>query len=233
MTRAIDPRLPPDSAPWGRQVNDRLGNVEYETTKIREDVSNTLRGVNGALTQLSKQVFALNELTAQLAAQQATLNAQQAALASQQATLSSQQASLSAAVNDIASLASNQVFGATASNTTGGAIAVSTGVTYAPAVVTVPAGFTRAYVIGVSNLVPSGNSPLLVAQTNISGDLGFATPVYAGGAGDVIACGSTSHATFFSGLSAGVGISVGARIVSQNAVNNVYIINSMSVTFLK
>lgn len=81
--------LPPEAEPWGRWVEEQLRNGSMGLIRADEDATNSFKGINGALTQIGKQIAALNNVTSELAAQQVTLAAQQANLAARITTSSS------------------------------------------------------------------------------------------------------------------------------------------------
>lgn len=145
--------------------------------------------------------------------------------------LTDQQNALAAQVARIDALVNNQVTVATATANTGGAVAIGAGISYGVASVSVPAGFTRAGVIGVTSVTATGSAPAVQVQTDISGNLGFQLPIY-GSSGDIVATGATSHAATFTGLAGGA-ITVGGRVAGVSGVTNAYFVNTVIATFYR
>ena len=84
-----DPMLPPESAPWGRHVNEQIRELTYSTSKNNTDIVNALKGLSSTVTRMSKQIEDLTTLTESLASQQAQLNSQQNEITNQQNYLTS------------------------------------------------------------------------------------------------------------------------------------------------
>lgn len=218
--------LPPESAPWGRYITKTIEDMQNQATSNSEKIGASFQALNSSMKLISKQIATIIEV-------QETLITQQATLAAQQASLSAQQSALSAAVADIATVSANQVTAVTNTASSGGSIGVGAGGTYVNATVATPAGFTRAYAVGITSITIAGAGPAASVQTNIGGSLGFALPIYSESAAGTIATGGTSHAATFTGLVPGQEISAGARMAAVSNVSGAYIINSIAVTFLK
>lgn len=56
--------LGPDAAPWGREIQTRLQNQEQEIARLRQDVENSLRAINGSLSNIGGVVNVLNATAA-------------------------------------------------------------------------------------------------------------------------------------------------------------------------
>ena len=147
------------------------------------------------------------------------------------ASLQAQADATDAVVAGLADVVNAQVAVARNTASTASAISVSPGNTYTTASVTVPAGYTRALVVGVTSATANGANPLLRVATDISGDIGFDLPVYANS--DNFESGTVSHSASLTGLSGGGTVYVGARVTAASSVTNVYFVNTITVTFLR
>lgn len=82
MSKTPDMLLPPDSAPWGRDITKRVDGLEYQTSKLDQDITNSLKGLNAAVKRIGDQIQDLNTIATNLAEQQAALSDQQGYLSS-------------------------------------------------------------------------------------------------------------------------------------------------------
>lgn len=212
-------KLPPDSQPWARYVDDSVSSLDRSVQKVSLDTNASLKSVNGALKRLGQQVQDLTDLVEEQAALQAQIIATQA-----------QQAAQLTAIN---ALAANQVTGATATNTNTSAISISSGGNYVPATVTVPAGYTRAVLSAVTSARLAGTTPVCFLQSNIAGNQGAIFPVFGETGGAVTTTASTSHAVTLSGLTPGSALTLYARVTSVSGVANAYFSNTLTAIFLK
>lgn len=233
--------LSPASEPWGRRVDQRLDQIEKNAERNQQNTTNAQGAINSTVTKLSEQVGAIAVLTQQLAEQQAQLQAQQTQLSAQQATLQSQQASLQNQQNQMAvqvaqinSVVNAQVTGISFANATptGGTIAMGPGGTYVVSNITVPEGFSRAYITAVSSMSLSGSGVQALPAIVINGSVGHASRVEAA-PGVVSAHGSANYALSLSGLGGGSVISVGLRIVAATGLSSGDAAVSGTVIFLR
>lgn len=74
--------LPPQAEPWGREIDSRLKALERQQRNTNDDVANALQGVNATVSQLSRQILTLQDLTEELSKQQKALQEQQDYLSS-------------------------------------------------------------------------------------------------------------------------------------------------------
>lgn len=161
--------LPGDSVNWGRHLEDRVVLNETDLTTVQQEVAGLNRSTASSLQDLSAQLTGLASAQADLATQQAELSAQQTTLSNQQAALSTAQADIIATQNSIpvTVMQSNRVTNISATS--------STQTTKATVTFTVPAGKTRASVLGigavritdtVSNGLTSSNARVVISGNN-------------------------------------------------------------------
>lgn len=74
MTRPPDANLPPQSAQWGRSVEDRLSALVLSASLNTQDVNNTLLQLNSSVQLLSQQVANLNNRAIVALGDSSTLN---------------------------------------------------------------------------------------------------------------------------------------------------------------
>lgn len=218
--------LPPQAEPWGRDVDERLRALENQGSRTDLETLNALKGVNSTLRVISEQIETITEV-------QQGLQAAVGRIDQQQEQLAEQQASLQSAVNQIEALALNQVTGATAANGTPSAIPIATGGTYAPATVTVPAGYTRAVVSVVSTITLTGSDPAVSVRCVINGEYGAAIPVLGSITNSSSASGAVGHARTVTGLTGGSVVSGGLNVQTLWSGSAAHITNTMTVIFLK
>lgn len=228
--RNLDPR----SEPWGRSVDNVLDQLIRSTDKNAQDNFNSFKGLNSTMGAIAQQIVELNKVTQTLVQQQAELVSTQNTLAAAQATLSEQQSALSQAFSQISTVSANQVTGASASNSNGAPIGVSSGGNYLSAGVVVPAGYSRAVVTATSSVRVSGSGNMaMYLSVNINGNVGNTFPVFPEGAGSVTTAASAGHAATLTGLSGGQIINVWGRTTSVSGVSGAYFSNVASFIFLK
>ena len=122
--------LPPESQPWGRDIEKRLSDLEFGNQVALNRGTNTNDGVLATLRQLSTQIATLVE---------------------QQATLSTQQ-------TNITTLLSSQIFPVVAPTvTTSPADLTTTYAIVASTSIPVPSGYTRALVFGIGSMHLTNN----------------------------------------------------------------------------
>lgn len=207
-------KLPPDSQPWARYVDDSVSSLDRSVQKVSLDTNASLKSVNGALKRLGQQVQDLTELVEEQAALQAQILATQA-----------QQAVQLAQIN---ALAANQVDGSTGTNSA--SVTLTTAATgYAPISFVVPSGYTRAKIMGVSAMY-MGGTVASILRTQIAGVNGpdmyaFTNAAYANA--------TAVNAASLTGLTPGSTITV--RAVANTTVSSTTgVINTAAtVTWLK
>ena len=83
-----------ESAPWGREVEQKIESNTYDLSQLRLLTENNNKATNGTLSALTRQQQTLAEQQTQLQTTQQTLADQQAQLATQQTALTDQQQTL-------------------------------------------------------------------------------------------------------------------------------------------
>lgn len=126
--------LPPDSQPWGREVDTSISQLQFEARKTAQDNANSFSAVNNALT-------AINTQNAQILAQNAQISAQNAQILAQQAQINS-------VLDDLIG------YDSTWSNSSSATIGAGGWVTISSGSLSVPAGAQNAivYVVSTSNM---------------------------------------------------------------------------------
>ena len=176
-------------------IGQLVGLVKDQATRMREITSNLLRsmGVRARPGQMSSLDYdgtshaALGTLGWALASDSGgpsylALNGIDvyADLAAKTATLTAQQADLTSQLASINALIGQQTVGLSGSNNTGTAVAVGTSAaSYAVVTFTVPSGFTKATVIGISSATAASGAVAVYVATRIAGTDGATTPVVA------------------------------------------------------
>lgn len=142
--------LPGDSVNWGREVETRIVGNEVSLEGLSQSVAGLNRSTASSLSDLATQLTALAAAQSTLATQQAELTTQQATLTAQQATLTAQQTALATAQADITATQNSIPVTTMQSNrATNISATSSTQTTKATVTFTVPAGKTKASVLGI------------------------------------------------------------------------------------
>lgn len=204
-----DRNLTPEAQYWGRWVEQQLGDLQLSATAQGQATSMALAGINASIGKLSDQISAINTLQGQMAT-----------------TISD----LSTAQSNITTLLSDQIESVTATNfqSTTTVTTHPTYTNYAPITITVPAGYTQASVMAVTNFDTQGLSGGgMVVRTAISSNISTGISE----TGKL----STSHAATLTGLSGGgtfVVTSQAATTISAT-VAAIYVTTSAIVIFTK
>lgn len=158
----------------------------------------------------------------------ADLAAKAAALAAQDVKILAQTAALAAQDAQILALIGQQVTGTTGTNNVSG-VALGSPANYAVVTFTVPAGFTRATVIGTSGVFYAGVSAVIAANVNIAGVMGFSQKGAVSFSNVFVANSAT-----LTGLTGGGTFTVSSRVERQSAESvDAYIVTTAMVTFLR
>lgn len=128
--------LPGDSVNWGREVENRIVGNEITLESLSQSVAGLNRSTASSLSDLATQLTSLAAAQSTLATQQAELTTQQTALATAQADITATQNSI-----PVTTMQSNRATNISATS--------STQTTKATVTFTVPAGKTKASVLGI------------------------------------------------------------------------------------
>ena len=209
MAKFPQANLGNEATRWGADVERRILDAERDAARRKEGELNANKQGQSSMGLLSQQV---KDLTAQ------------------QATLATQNATLAAQVATIASVVSKQVVPAAASTSSSGWSIPSGAQTVASLSFTVPSGYTRALVLGVSALTvtnTSGASAMDYSRIVINGSSGPESSVIVGDfntapyANTVMPL-SASFAKTISGLVGGGSFSVGASVRSDRSSSSTF-----------
>lgn len=206
--------LPPEAEPWGRFIEAEVKQIKTDVASLKQMVDNTLLGVNGALKRMGDQIKDLNDL----------VTAQQI-LTAQLIATQAQQAAQLAAIN---ALVATQVDGITGTNSASPTLN-TTPTGYAALTFTVPAGYTRAQIMGVSAMY-AGGTVASILRTQIAGVNGpdmyaFTNAAYANA--------TASSAASLSGLTGGGTVTVQSVANTTTSTTSAVILTTAIVTWLK